>query len=68
MAKDFQLPESDFAEFDAKSRSIWWKDFFSTMGVLVAGLFLLWAFTSAVGYVVRGFMGIPMKADSRNDE
>lgn len=68
VVKSFKLPESDFAEFDAKSRSAWWRDFFSTMGVLVGGLALLWGCTSAVGYVVRGFMGIPMKADSRNNE
>lgn len=68
VARNFQPPESDFAEFDAKSRSEWWKDFFSTMGVLVGGLVLLWGFTGAVGYVVRGFMGIPMKSDSRINE
>lgn len=68
VAENFKLPEADFAKFDAEARTLWWKEFFSTMGLMIGGLVSLFGFTWAVGYVVRGFMGIPSKSDTRNNE
>jgi hypothetical protein len=68
VADNFKLPEADFAKFDAEARTVWWEDFFTIMGVMIGGLAFLFGFTWAVGYVVRGFMGIPNKSDTRSNQ
>jgi hypothetical protein len=67
VAENFEIPEADFAKFDAEARALWWKEFSTTMGVMIGGLASLLGFTWAVGYVVRGFMGIPSKSDTRSN-
>jgi len=47
----------------------WWTQFLKDLGQKVfwtiSGLLFLWAFTWAIGWIVRGFMGIPRGQDKK---
>ncbi len=48
----------------------WWESWRSAYGqglaVMIGGLAALWVFSLAMGWIVRGFLGIPSKMDSRS--
>lgn len=67
VAETFKIPPADFPKIDAQHSSLWWKGFFETMGVMLAGIVFLFGFTWSIGYVARGFMGIPSKSDTRDN-
>jgi hypothetical protein len=66
--RSFALPEVDEAWIDEK----WWlvrkTELKTAASYSVAGLASLWGFTWAVGWIVRGFMGIPKGSDRRLPE
>lgn len=47
----------------------WWGEWRSVYGqglaIMIGGLFALWVFTLSVGWIFRGFMGIPRGMDSK---
>lgn len=61
----FQIPEAE----EDRINNLWWSNKLELMGSyflgMLASLAGLWAFTWTVGWIVRGFMGIPRGADSR---
>jgi hypothetical protein len=64
-AGQFTLPEADGPELDQR----WWNAQFGhwKTGAIVAagGCVVLWFFSTIVGWIVRGFMSIPMGQDTR---
>jgi hypothetical protein len=65
--ESFSLPQADEEWIDRQ----WWFEYFKKFGVgalgAIGGLIFLWAFTWAVGWIVRGFAGIPRGVDKRPD-
>lgn len=61
----FQIPEAE----EDRINSLWWPKKLKLVGTyflgMLASLAGWWAFTWTVGWIVRGFMGIPRGADSR---
>ena len=47
----------------------WWKSWRSAYGqglaIMIGGLVTLWIFSLAMGWIIRGFLGIPRRMDSR---
>jgi len=47
----------------------WWKLWRSAYGqglaIMIGGLVTLWIFSLAMGWIIRGFLGIPHRMDSR---
>ena len=61
----FTLPQTDETWIDNQGRLEYIQELgWGAMGA-VSGILLLFAFSWAVGWIVRGFMGIPRGADSR---
>jgi hypothetical protein len=48
----------------------WWESWRSAYGqglaVMLGGLIALWIFSLAMGWIVRGFLGIPLQRDTRS--
>ncbi len=67
-AKQFILP----ADAKEKYNNLWWKEKFDNtwdgIKTAFAGYLLISLFTFAIGWIVRGFVGIPTGKDSRNSE
>lgn len=66
MAKDeFRIPAAD----ESHINSLWWSQTIKNAGLYFLGMLASlagWgAFTWAVGWIVRGFMGVPRGSDSR---
>jgi len=63
--EDFTIPESD----EGYITRLGWLNTAKSAGMhllgMLAGIAAFWAFTWAVGWVVRGFMGIPQGKDSK---
>lgn len=63
----FVLPQTDWAFFDDQ----WWQELREHIQEsvlwLVGGLAFLWMFTWATGWIIRGFLGIPMGHDRKLD-
>jgi hypothetical protein len=61
----FQIPEVE----EDRINNRWWSSKLELVGMyflgMLASLAGWWAFTWAVGWIVRGFMGIPRGSDSR---
>lgn len=61
----FQIPEAE----EDRIHNLWWSKKLELMGSyflgMLASLAGWWAFTWTVGWIVRGFMGIPRGSDSR---
>lgn len=62
----FVIPAEDEEWIEKRRWSAIWRDVWAATLILLAGLAGLWAFTWAVGWILRGFMGIPRGADSRS--
>lgn len=65
IATSFSIPPSDEARIDSQ----WWPSFLKELGQgalgAIGGLLFLWAFAWTMGWIVRGFMGIPRGSDCR---
>ena len=61
----FQIPEAE----EDRINNLWWSEKLKLVGSyffgMLASLAGWWAFTWTVGWIVRGFMGIPRGSDSR---
>jgi hypothetical protein len=61
----FKIRKEDEARLNAK----WWETWRSAYGqglaAMLGGLIALWIFTLAMGWIVRGFLGIPRGMDSK---
>lgn len=68
VASNFKLSKSDEEWIDAQ----WWSSLLKELGigalVAIGGLLFLWAFTWVVGWIVRGFKGIPQGQDLRENK
>jgi hypothetical protein len=62
---NFKIPASDYAELDRKAKSRWWTQIKEGFGSMMIGLVVLFIIVHAIGWVVRGFMGIPKGMDSK---
>lgn len=64
-AAKFRIPAAD----ESHINSLWWSQTLRNAGMyflwMLASLAGWWAFTWTVGWIVRGFMGIPRGSDSR---
>ena len=63
----FEIPPKDQAETDTR----WWKTVVSDIGSgllwMLLGLCVLWVFTCATGWIMRGFIGITQGQDKKPD-
>lgn len=62
---DFQIPPADNDYIDSQVRWNMFKDAGTLLLQMLATLLGFWVFVWAVGWVVRGFMGIPRGQDTR---
>lgn len=65
--KRFSLPSEDHDSLDTQARDKWWSALWVNVQVLVAGLIFIFGLAWCVGYVVRGFMGVPRGSDIRTE-
>lgn len=56
---------TDEAWIDARGRSLFLEYYGKIALWAISSLFLLWAFTWVIGWIVRGFMGIPRGQDKK---
>ena len=64
VAKSFVIPIEDKSWVDSQFWSLVIKDLRNGFIAMIITLAILWAFTFAVGWIVRGFMGIPRGQDA----
>ena len=68
VASNFKLSKSDEEWIDAQ----WWFQRLKELGlyvlIVIGGLLFLWTFTWVVGWIVRGFKGIPQGQDQRENK
>lgn len=64
LSKSFVMPIEDELWVDDKFRSLVIKELRNGFIAMIISLAILWAFTIAVGWIVRGFMGIPRGQDA----
>lgn len=67
MQKRFTMSATDEADSLKEISKKWRSQFAESMGYLVVGLAIFGAFVWAIGWIVRGFLGIPRGADKRPD-
>ena len=65
LEKTFKIPDEHQAEISELLAQARRKEFFDTFGNLTIGLGLFAVFVFLVGWIVRGFMGIPSGMDHR---
>lgn len=65
LEKDFQISGAELTEVEALLKSAYWKKARETLGYLLVGLAVFWLCVWAVGWIVRGFLGIPVGKDQR---
>lgn len=63
----FTMTATDEAVYIKEAAKQWRTEFAEAMGYLVAGLIVFGAFVLAIGWIVRGFLGIPRGMDKRPD-
>lgn len=63
--KRFTMPATDEAVSIKEAAKKWRSHFAEAVGYLAAGLAIFGALTWAVGWIVRGFMGIPRGSDQK---
>lgn len=61
----FKIPPADEKELDKKSSNLYRNNLFSGLGWLVVGLAIYAMVIWVIGWIVRGFLGIPNGMDSR---
>ncbi|MFZ2652783.1 MAG: hypothetical protein WA210_22005 [Burkholderiaceae bacterium] len=67
LARDFQIPTSDLDEADGRSRQALMKQWKEAMLWGFGGLAIGWVLVAGIGWIVRGFMGIPRGKDSHSE-
>jgi len=65
LEKRFELSPADEAWVDEESSRRYWQNWRDVVKYLFAGLALFWVLVWAIGWIVRGFAGIPMHLDAR---
>jgi hypothetical protein len=69
-AKSFNNSFKLNEEEDTRLNQKWWESWRSAYGqglaVMLGGLIALWIFSLAMGWIVRGFLGIPLQRDTRS--
>lgn len=65
VSSEFQLSKADSEWADSQWWPTRWKQIREGAKWLLGGWFLLWLLTFMIGWIVRGFMGIPMGSDQR---
>ena len=61
----FQMSDADETFVDESRLGLLIRDIGTGLLTAIATLVAFWAFTWAVGWIVRGFMGIPQGKDSK---
>lgn len=67
VAENFSLPTYDEKYLNNKYSDAKWHDIKSNVKILIIGLFGLWIFTAVMGWIVRGFLGISVGSDKRQE-
>ena len=67
LEKRFKIPVRDEDAILKEISSSYLENMMSSLGYLVAGLAIFGAIVWAVGWIVRGFLGIPRGMDKRSD-
>ena len=67
LEKRFKIPVRDEDAILKEISSSYLENMISSLGYLVAGLAIFGAIVWAVGWIVRGFLGIPRGMDKRSD-
>ncbi|PUE12246.1 hypothetical protein [Limnohabitans sp. T6-20] len=62
---NFRVNVADYERIDRKGNSRWWSQVKEGATIMIFGLVFLFALVHAVGWIVRGFMGIPKGQDSK---
>lgn len=68
VASSFKLSKSDEEWIDAQGWSVRLKEFGWGALWVIGGLVFIWGFSLAVGWIVRGFRGIPQGQDRREEK
>lgn len=63
----FNLPEGDEKEIRKEIRKRYWKNWKESVGYLTIGLVVYAGIVWAIGWIVRGFLGIPQGMDRKPD-
>lgn len=61
----FVLSAADGSWADSQISRRYWSNWFHSIGYLAVGLLIFWAIVWAIGWVVRGFAGVPPGQDHR---
>ena len=64
-ADSFKLPADALPAFKKAKQSAYLEQFKVALQLLLGGIAIGWALTAAIGWIVRGFMGIPKSKDSK---
>lgn len=64
--KAFGLSDTEVAQAEAAYSAQYWQTKGEVIGGFGFGLILFWLSVWAIGWIVRGFMGIPIKQDHKN--
>jgi hypothetical protein len=65
VSSNFKIPEGDEKYIDDQWWRVWFKDIKSGFVTTIECLIGFWFFTLVVGWIVRGFMGIPSGQDTK---
>lgn len=63
--ESFSLPTSELKRIEREASQAHWEHVRENLGTLAMGLGIFWVLVWAVGWVVRGFAGIPAGRDER---
>lgn len=67
LEQKFKLPPTDEAVIAKKISERYWSNFKSNLSYLAGGLVIFAAIVWSIGWIVRGFLGIPRGMDKRPD-
>lgn len=65
LERRFRLSPSDLAAIESEKSAKYWHQWRETLLYLAIGLAVFWMLVTAVGWVVRGFVGVPFGKDSK---
>lgn len=66
LEKRFRITPSDWDIIKSKKSSKYWKQWRETIQYLATGLAAYWLLIATLGWIVRGFVGIPLGKDFRD--
>lgn len=66
-ARDFRIPEGDYPQIDRQLLPALGVALLPGLSWMLVGLAALWTFSAGVGWIVRGFMGIPRGHDTKTN-